>query len=53
MQLIGEAHLNGALIGCSSIFQTERHSFVGVSPERSDERGLDLILLLERNLVIS
>jgi hypothetical protein len=53
MQLIGKAYLNSALIGCSCIFQTERYSFVGVSPERGDKCGLDLILLLERNLVIS
>jgi hypothetical protein len=53
MQLIGKAHLSSALIGCSYIFQTKRHSFVGVNPERGDERSLDLILLLVRNLVIS
>jgi hypothetical protein len=53
MQLINKAHLNRALIGCSCIFQPERHSFVSVRPERGDERGFDLILLLERNLVIS
>jgi hypothetical protein len=53
MQLIGKAHLNSALIGCSCIFQPERHNFVGVSPKRGDERGFDLIFLLECNLVIS
>jgi hypothetical protein len=53
MQLIGKTHLNSALISCSCIFQTKRHNFVGVSPVWGDERGLDFILLLERNLVIS
>jgi hypothetical protein len=53
MQLISKAHLNRALIGCSCIFQPKRHSFVSVRPERGDERGFDLVLLLERNLVIS
>jgi hypothetical protein len=52
MQLISKAHLNGALIGCSCIFQPEAHSFVGVRPKRSDERSFDLIFLLECNLVI-
>jgi hypothetical protein len=53
MQLISKAHLNRALIGRSCVFQPERHSFVSVCTERGDERGFDLIFLLERNLVIS
>jgi hypothetical protein len=53
MQLISKTHLNRALIGCSCVFQLERHSFVSVRPERGDERGYDLIFLLERNLMIS
>jgi hypothetical protein len=53
MQLISKAHLNRALIGRSCIFQPERHSFVGLCPERGDECGFDLIFLLERSLVIS
>jgi hypothetical protein len=52
MQLISKAHLNHALIGCSYVFQPERHSFVGVCPERGDECGFYLIFLLERNLAI-
>jgi hypothetical protein len=41
------------LIGFTCVFQPERHSFVSVCPEQGDERGFDLIFLLERNLVIS
>jgi hypothetical protein len=52
MQLINKTHLNRALIGCSCVSQPERHSFVSVRPKWGDERGFDLILLLERNLVI-
>jgi hypothetical protein len=53
MQLISKAHLDRALIGCSYVFQPEGHSFVSICPVRGDERGLDLIFLLEHNLVIS
>jgi hypothetical protein len=52
MQLIGEAHLNCALIGCTCVFQPERHSFVGICPERGDKHGLYLIFFLERDLVV-
>jgi hypothetical protein len=52
MQLLSEAHLNCALIGCTYIFQPERHSFVGICPERGDKRGFYLIFLLERDLVV-
>jgi hypothetical protein len=45
MQLISKTHLNRVLIGCSYIFQPKR--------KRGDERGFDLIFLLECNLVIS
>jgi hypothetical protein len=53
MQLINKAHLDRALVGCSSVFQPKGHSFVSICPVRGDERSLDLIFLLERNLVIS
>jgi hypothetical protein len=53
MQLISKTHLNRALIGSSCVFQHKRYSFVSICPERGDERGFDLIFLLERNLVIS
>jgi hypothetical protein len=53
MQLIREAHLDRTLIGCSCVFQPEGHSFVGICPVRGDEHCLDLVLLLERNLMIS
>jgi hypothetical protein len=52
MQLISEAHLDCALIGCSIIFQPERHSLVGVCPEWGDKRGLYLIFLLEHDLMV-
>jgi hypothetical protein len=52
MQLINEAYLNCALIGCTCIFQPERYSFVGICPEWGDKRDLYLIFLLECNLVV-
>jgi hypothetical protein len=53
VQLIREAHLDRVLIGCSCILQPEGHGFVGLCPVRGDECCLDLVLLLERNLMIS
>jgi hypothetical protein len=53
MQLISKAHLDRALISRSCVFQPKGHSFVSLCPEQGDERGFDLIFLLERNVVIS
>jgi hypothetical protein len=52
MQLISEAHLNCALIGCTYVFQPERYSFVGICPERGDKHGHYLIFLLEHDLAV-
>jgi hypothetical protein len=52
MQLIKEAHLNCVLIGCTCVFQPERHSFVGICPEQGDKRGHYLILFLECDLLV-
>jgi hypothetical protein len=52
MQLIREAYLDCVLIGCSCVFQPERHGFVGICPERGDKRSFYLIFLLEHDLVV-
>ena len=44
--LLVEAHLDGPLIGCSGILESEGHGCVAESTEGRDERCLDLIFFL-------
>ena len=51
--LIFKAALNGPLICCTSIFESEGHGGVTVGAERCDEGRFDLVLLFERDLIIT
>ena len=48
-----EAHLNGSLIGCPGVLESEGHGGVAVCTEGCDERCLDLVFFLEGDLVIA
>ena len=48
-----EAHLDGPLIGCPDVLESEGHGGIAVRTERSDERRLDLVIFLEGYLVIA
>ena len=51
--LLIEAHLDGPLVGCLGILESEGHGGLAIHTKRRDERCLDLVFFLERNLVIA
>ena len=53
VDLLVEAHLDGPLISCSGILESEGHSFVAVCTKRCNERRLYLVFFLEGDLMIA
>ena len=51
--LLIEAHLDSPLISHPDILEFEGHCGIAIRAERHDERCLDLIFFLERDLVIA
>ena len=50
--LLIETHLDGPLVGRLGVLEFEGHGGIAVCTERRDERCLDLVFFLERDLVI-
>jgi hypothetical protein len=51
--LVFEALLHGSLIDCTCVFEPKRHGHVAVSTEGCDEGRLDLVLLSQRDLMVT
>ena len=51
--LLIEAHLDGPLVGCPGVFESEGHGGIAIRTKRHDERHLDLVVLLEGYPVIA
>jgi hypothetical protein len=48
-----EALLDGSLIGCTYVFEPKRHGHVAVSTKGHDEGCLDLVLLSQKDLMVT
>jgi hypothetical protein len=53
LDLISKALLDSTLVCCPCVLKPEQHSHVAIGAERCDEGRLDLIILVERDLVIT
>ena len=51
--LLIEAHLDGPLVGCPSVLESEGHGGIAIRTKRRDEQRLDLAILLKGYLVIA
>jgi hypothetical protein len=51
--LVLETALDGTLIRGPRVLEPERHCRVAVGAERRDKRGLDLVVFVESDLVIT
>ena len=51
--LLIEAHLDGHLVGCPGILESEGHGGIAICTKRHDERCLDLVILFQGYLVIA
>ena len=48
-----EAHLDGPLVGCTGVLESEGHGGIAVRTKRRDERCLDLVIFLQGYLMIA
>jgi hypothetical protein len=51
--LVLEALLDGPLIGCAYVFEPKRHGHVAVSTKGRNKGSLDLVLLSQRDLMVT
>ena len=51
--LLTEAHLDGPLVDCPGVLESEGHGGIAICTKRRDERRLDLVIFLEGYLVIA
>ena len=47
------AHLDGPLVGCTGVLESEGHGGIAICTERHDERCFDLVIFFEGYLVIA